>query len=540
MSKPMSDHYKYALEKAQNQGYPTDKKGQLEELANHPQLKSFAEDRAIIAKDPHAPAYHFYAPYLPNRINDPNGLCFWNGLYHLFYQQYPYPDAVAHWGHLVSKDLTDWKELPTAIFPGPEERSYSGSAFVEEDRAYAMYHGVDIGNLIAQSDDPLLLNWEKRTGAAVIPQTDYNAMGEPYRIFDPCLWKEGDTYYSLSGTCIGGEKKKLYGQQIMMPWLFSSKDLDHWTFEGAFIPHNPYYGKGNDCATPYFWPIGDKWLFLHSSHTSGSHCMIGSYDQEKHEFLPEQYYPLSMGEIMCGGLHAPCAMPDGNGGCYVVFNTKDAWPTGLRQGAMSLTRHFTLGEDGRLRMKPVESVKNLRREHAEYKAAVADRETYVIENAGNCYELDTTIDLKDARVIKLRVLSDSEHREHTDIVVNIRREEEKTYGYAYGYMPLGMERIHLTMDSSESSLLPDVWSRPAETLETAMPIAEKLHLRVFVDRSIVEVYLNDRLALVQTVYPTLKGSRNIELTAIGSDVDMNADLWQMAAIHPDDRSMLYE
>jgi len=61
-------------------------------------------------------------------------------------------------------------DLPHAIYPNPEERCYSGSALAEKDRVIACYHGFEIGNMIAISTDPLLLNWEKLTGKAVIPK----------------------------------------------------------------------------------------------------------------------------------------------------------------------------------------------------------------------------------------------------------------------------------------------------------------------------------------------------------------------------------
>jgi len=59
--------------------------------------------------------------------------------------------------------------LPYAIYPNPEWKCYSGATLVEDDRVIAMYHGKSLGNMLAISDDPLLLNWDKLTGTAVIP-----------------------------------------------------------------------------------------------------------------------------------------------------------------------------------------------------------------------------------------------------------------------------------------------------------------------------------------------------------------------------------
>ncbi|MCX6906569.1 MAG: glycosyl hydrolase family 32 domain protein, partial [Verrucomicrobia bacterium] len=90
------------------------------------QLKSnllmlrFAESRHRTAGDPHRPIYHFVSP--EGALNDPNGLCFWQGRWHLFYQGYPPDDTRQHWGHAVSDDLVHWRDLPYAIYPNPEEK----------------------------------------------------------------------------------------------------------------------------------------------------------------------------------------------------------------------------------------------------------------------------------------------------------------------------------------------------------------------------------------------------------------------------------
>ena len=81
------------------------------ELKNNPILKRFSESRRNFSEDPYRPIYHFVSP--ESSMNDPNGLCYWQGMWHLFYQGYPseYPDRQTnphdvrvHWGHAVSKD----------------------------------------------------------------------------------------------------------------------------------------------------------------------------------------------------------------------------------------------------------------------------------------------------------------------------------------------------------------------------------------------------------------------------------------------------
>jgi beta-fructofuranosidase len=171
------------------------------QLKTNPLMLRFAKSREKQAAEPYRPAYHFVSP--ESTLNDPNGLSYWQGRWHLFYQAYPpdeFPEAKdrnkrrQHWGHAVSEDLIHWRDLPYAIYPGTERMAFSGGTVVEKDRVVAFYPGIDAGEplpessetrtaqMIAISRDPMLLNWEK-----IGPV-------EGVRGSDSDIWKEGDTY----------------------------------------------------------------------------------------------------------------------------------------------------------------------------------------------------------------------------------------------------------------------------------------------------------------------------------------------------------
>ena len=81
-------------------------------------------------------------------MNDPNGFIYYKGMYHLFYQCFPYAPRWGrmHWGHVVSKDLVNWEEQGIALFPSKtDDRSgcFSGSAIEEDGKMQLYYTGVN-------------------------------------------------------------------------------------------------------------------------------------------------------------------------------------------------------------------------------------------------------------------------------------------------------------------------------------------------------------------------------------------------------------
>ena len=288
---------------------------QESELKTNPLLKRLNEYRKSYANDPHRPIYHYVNP--ENTLNDPNGLCYWKGNWHLFYQAMPPEDPRQHWGHAISKDLIHWRDLPYAIYPDPEECCFSGASLVEKDRVIAMYHGTKVGNMVAVSSDPLLLNWEKVTGKPVIPIANEDGSPLPYRVFDPCVWKKDGFYYALSGGTLPHEPS---GRRTRANFLFKSNNLEKWEYLHPFVEGDKFTLIGDDGACPYFWPIGDRHILLFFSHMSGGQALLGDYDQSRDKFVVTSHHDFNFGPYGPAGVHAPSATPDGKGGIFVIFN----------------------------------------------------------------------------------------------------------------------------------------------------------------------------------------------------------------------------
>lgn len=504
------------------EAYPTtDEAAQLEALKESRQLKEYADYRARVKDHPYNPSYHFYAP--DGMINDPNGLCFWKGKCHLFYQAYPPLDSRQHWGHMVSDDMVHWKDLPLAIYPDQEYAVFSGTSLVEDDRVIAMYHGRWIGNMIATSSDPLLLNWEKSKANPVIPilEDQSKNKGRPYSIFDPFLWKDETGYYALSGALYGEqeERGRNYKNQ-MVEHLFHSQDLEHWTYMGELAPGGfPQMPLGEDGACPYFWPLGNRYVLFTFSHESGPYAFIGDLDPITHRFTPDRLHKFNFGPVGCSSYQAPCATPDGKGGVYLILNTKDANANLERKGAMGVMYHVTLGDDGQLRVKPVDELASLHGDCCEVQGAkLSAFEEKQLDIRGKALDVDIQVKRGSARAVRFEVLKSADGREHTDVVLHMPTLHRPNICY-------------LTVDTANASLSTDIQSRIPETTKFDLADVEPLNVRILVDKCMLEVFVNDRVVLMQMMYPTLPDSDHVSVTAVGGDAEISGRIWRMNSIY---------
>jgi beta-fructofuranosidase len=501
---------------------------QEQQLQDNPLLARFADSRRKNLADPHHPLYHFVAP--ENQMNDPNGLCFWQGRLHLFYQGYPPEDPRQHWGHAISDDLIHWRDLPYAIYPNPERCCYSGATLVEDDRVIAMYHGTEAGNMVAVSKDPLLLNWEKVSSQPVIPLKMPDGSAPPYRVFDPCIWKEGGMYYALSGGQLPiGPRKKL----LPADFLFRSADLASWEYLHPFVENDRYSLDGDDGACPYFWPIGDRHMLLYFSHASGGKYVLGDYDKQRQKLVVADGGNFNHGPVDPGGVHAPSATPDGKGGLIAIFNMNPAKPTQGWNQIMTLPMRLTLAPPDAadpVRIEPAGNLTSLRGEHQrlEHLDLPANQEVVLDRVRGNAIELAAELLPKGADVIELNVLRSPGSEEYTRISIypqgGYRRHETPRRGDAREGM--------IVLDNARSSVLAQAQSRPPEQARFILEKDEPIRLRVFIDRSVVEVFVNDRQFAAVRVYPDRDDSIGVSLRARGRSARLaSLDAWQMKSIY---------
>jgi beta-fructofuranosidase len=263
---------------------------------------------------------------------------------------------------------------------------------------------------------------------------------------------------------------------------------------------------------------------------SGGKYLLGHYDKPRDKLVVTGGGDFNFGPVSPCGVHAPSACPDGKGGLIVIFNMNPGRPTQGWNQIMSLPRHLTLSGPDELGIEPAGDIESLRGEHKHIGATPlpANQEVVLDGVQGNAMEILAEIDTKGGPIVEMKVLRSPGQEEFTRITyfrhggLTRRRMDGKRFRDSV-----------VTIDSTYSSTLPDVGPRPPETAPVAIGPGEPLELRVFVDRSVVEVFVNGKQCIAVRVYPGREDSLGVSLRAQGRDATLKSlDAWQMKSIYP--------
>ncbi len=409
---------------------------------------------------------------------DPNCAFFWKGRYHL---HYIYRNAEGYaFAHVSSTDMVHWQWHPTTLTPSfTGHGMFSGTAFMtKEGEPAIIYHGQGSGrNVIHSPLDDHIQRWARPK--PVVPRAADGSVPE-MRHWDPDCWLNGDMYYALSG-----------GKN---PQLMKSKDLKNWTHLGDVLhedfPSDLGVEKGEDISCANMFKIGDKWMLLCISHRLGCRYYLGDFKDEK--FLPDFHAMMNWKGWQ---FFAPESLltPDGR---RVMWAWCKLDQPGMRTAIQSLPRELSLPEDGVLRIKPLRELESLRfDEKTESDLTVSDGNPLLLKQiAGDVLELEVKVAPNDATKFGLTVFGDKENQAGLPISV------------------IPGERILQVGDVRA----------PFELKENEMTT-----FRVFLDKAIVEVFVNDRQAVV-TAQTHPAENIGIALFAEGADMKVpSLTAWKM-------------
>lgn len=209
--------------------------------------------------------FHYSPPV--GWLNDPVGLCFYRGLYHMFYQFNPSSQkwGDAHWGHVTSSDLLHWREHPVVLSPQPElvcnpdvrGGAFSGTALVEQNKMH-LFFTRHVGDLQKEHCMEYTAAVYSENGfsfsAERIAVNDLPAeLGENFR--DPKVWREGDEWLMLTGSETADTAAIA---------VHCSKDLIQWQYKGIFLKEKDKRYLRAEC--PSIRKMADKYVLIAGYH----------------------------------------------------------------------------------------------------------------------------------------------------------------------------------------------------------------------------------------------------------------------------------
>ena len=462
--------------------------------------------RERLLGDAHRPGYHFTVPDGNGMPGDPNGAFFAAGRYHLMYLYRNEATGGFHWGHVSSADLLHWIHHSDAlVIEAGDEGCFSGGGFLDDDgTAYLSFWKFrakaaegDAGGIAIAWSKPPYETWHRMPQLAVEGSRALWGMaeidGKLIGCADPSnIWKENGVYYLQAGN---KEVLDRYGRADGAPdvfrgdWteLYRSEDLKAWHWAGRF------YQRLKDGATldseddmcPSFLPLPDakaggrwtgKYLQLFISHNRGCQYYIG-------EMRDQRFYPATHGRMSWTDdtVFAPEACIDNKSRHLMWAWLRDDLPGQFETwgwcGVYTLPRVLWLRENGTLGIAPAGELEALRTEKMET-PCIVDRpegKRYALPSPGVC-EIQVTCASPESGCT-LRFME----RENGDHVTA-------------GYDPV---KECLFVDAVNSG---SCQRAVREEAPLALAEGEPLRLTVYLDQSVVELFANDRQAIVRRVY----------------------------------------
>ena len=330
-------------------------------------------------QEEHRPQFHFSPDSM--WMNDPNGMVYFEGEYHLFYQYHPYSTVWGpmHWGHAISRDLVKWEHLPIALYPDSLGTIFSGSAVIDWDNSSGLGDG-EIPPMVAiytnhshEGEDAGILTYQNQSIAYSIDK------GRSWTKYEknPVLVNPGIKDFR--------DPKVIWHQQSER-WImalavqdrihfYSSSDLLEWEFISEFGAEEGAHGGVWEC--PDLFPLQDQdghehWVLLVSIGDGGpnggsaTQYFVGSFDGESFSPYDSTIRWIDWGKDNYAGV-TWSDVPE-NDGRRIFMGWMSNWqyarqvPTEKWRSAMTLPRKLELvNQDSAyfLKSPPVEEVANL-------------------------------------------------------------------------------------------------------------------------------------------------------------------------------------
>jgi len=437
------------------------------------------------------PAYHFSPLY--GWMNDPNGMVYKDGEYHLFYQYNPYGSTWGnmHWGHAVSRDLVSWEHLPVAIAPDELGTIFSGCAVVDKNNT----SGFGANAIVA-----FYTSAGERQTQSMAYSLDNGRTFTKYEQ-NPVLTSDVPDFRDPKVSWHEQTQKWIMilaaGQEMQ---IYSSSDLKAWQMESRFGEGQGAHGGIWECPDLIELPVDGtdqkKWVLICNLNPGGpfggsaTQYFVGTFDGKT--FVNES--PRQTKWMDWGKDHyATVTWSNAPDNRHIAIAWMSNWqyanqvPTSQFRNASSLPRDlslYTLNGETYVQCKPSDELLALRGEPKKEEPFKVDRAynlNELLANNNGSYEIEMTIQNQDAEIVGFQLF-------------NSKGEE------VYCYYNLVEQKFY--MDRTRSGIVDFSKDFPAVT---TAPIekAKEFKLRLFVDKASIEAFGQDgRFAMTNLVFPT--------------------------------------
>jgi fructan beta-fructosidase len=425
-------------------------------------------------------------------MNDPNGMVFYDGEYHLFYQHYP--DSTVwgpmHWGHAVSKDMIYWEHLPIALYPDSLGYIFSGSAVVD---------WKNTSGLGTSETPPMvaIFTYHKMEGEKA-GRIDYQTQGIAYSLDKGRTWTKYEQNPVLSNPGIRDFRDpKVSWNEVSKQWVmtlavldhiefYSSPDLKKWSKLSEFGKIMGAHGGVWEC--PDLFPLKDnegntQWVLFVSINPGGprggsaTQYFVGGFDGK--EFTPQD--SLTRWIDYGADNYAGVTWSDipANDGRRLFMGWMSNWqyanvvPTKAWRSATTIPREVVLNKKGNayeLKFKPVKETQKILKESENFKAEASLKSPLCRVE----FDLETG-----SQEFSVTLANDQEEK----VVISVKA----------GRLSFDRTRSGITNFNADFPAIHEVDVRDVEIK----------NVKVFVDLASIEVFINDgERVLTEIVFPT--------------------------------------
>ncbi|MCC6415909.1 MAG: glycoside hydrolase family 32 protein [Opitutaceae bacterium] len=309
-----------------------------------------------VINDPARPVWHFHPP--AGWMNDPNGVCWHNGWCHVFYQHNPGGDAWAdmHWGHARSRDLVRWEHLPIALHPqlaGGELHCYSGClAFTAGGAPRILYTSVKADpaapatQVAASPDDADWRAWTQHIATPFLALCTHDGPAFDRDWRDPFVFRAAGRTFLILGATLDDET-------VIPLYENPAGDLQQWLYRG--ILHREPRTQTPFLECPNLVHCGEKWVLL-TSPCRAVDWFSGTLDLQHYRFHVERRGRVDESDHYYAT--QPTADPRGR---TVLFGWARNFPKDRGwNGCLGVPRRLWLDAHGDLCTAPVPEIESLR------------------------------------------------------------------------------------------------------------------------------------------------------------------------------------